>query len=161
VQAPAPLEEVRELASGEVKDKPKAEKMPRASKTEVVHIISYPGKNIVWPPVVVLDGGDTVQFRAVGTDATIFLQNALSFEGMTEKTELFKVPKKYVLEIKVKPDVVASDPLEGLTPGGTEAVAGVYPYSVYCSKGHDFAIGNSSPVMIIEPPEDDPSKGGG
>jgi len=149
------------LAAEAAKEKPVATKVPKVKKTAVVHIISYPGKNIVWPPVVVLDGGDTVQFRAVGTDATIFLQGALSFEGMTEASELFKVPKKHMLEVTVKPLVVTEKPFEGLTPGGTEAVAGIYPYSVFCSEGRDFAEGNSTPVMIIEPPEDDPRKGGG
>jgi hypothetical protein len=141
--------------------KPVAKKVTRTEKTEVVYIVSYSGKNLVWPPVVVLDGGDTVRFRAVNTDATIFIEDALSFEGMTERSELFKVPKKHVLDVKVKPEVIATEPPDGMTAEGTQALAGIYPYSVFCSEGREFAEGNSTPVMLIEPPEDDPRRGGG
>jgi hypothetical protein len=149
------------MATAKIKARPIAEKTSRVNKTEAVHIISYAGKNIVWPPVIVLDGGDTIRFRAVNTDATVFFKGALSFEGMQNDEEILKVPKKHVLAMKVKPKVLKKGPAGGLKPEGTEAVAGVYPYSVFCSEGNDFAEGNSSPVMILEPPDDDPLRGGG
>jgi hypothetical protein len=148
------------MATKQVKQKPVAKKRVRTPKTVDVLVASLKKKNIVWPPVVVLDGGDTVRFQAVNTDATIFLEGALSFEGMTQQSEVFRVPKKRILEITVKPDVVAQEPSGGLTAEGAEAVAGAYPYSVFCSEGCDFAEGNSSPVMLIEPPEDEFGKGG-
>ena len=149
------------MTTAKIKARPVAKKTTKVKKTETVYIISYSGKNIVWPPVIVLDGGDAVKFRAVNTDAAVFFKGALSFEGMQNDEEILKVPKKHVLAMKVKPKVLKEKPPGGLKPEGKEAVAGIYPYSVFCSEGNDFAEGNSSPVMILEPPEDDPRRGGG
>ena len=148
------------MAETKAKTRPVAKKKGKTKKMETVYILSYSGKNIVWPPVVVLDGGDTVKFQAVNTDATIFLEGALSFEGMEKSAESLDVPKKHTLSLKVKPQVRRQKPPGGLTPAGTEALAGVYPYSVYCVEGNDFAEGNSSPIMVLEPPPEDGSRGG-
>jgi hypothetical protein len=144
-----------------VSNRPVAKKKSKSKKTETVYILSYSGKNIVWPPVVVLDGDDTVEFHAVNTEATVFLKGALSFQGMAKRAELLEVPQRHILALKVKPNVRRKNPPGGLTPEGTEALAGVYPYSVYCDEGNDFAEGNSSPIMIIEPPMEEGGRGPG
>jgi hypothetical protein len=139
--------------------KPKAKVKAKQVKTVTVQIISYAGKSIVWPPVAVADGGDTVRFHAVNTDATILIQSAFCFEGMENETEVIALPKRYVLDMKVKPNIKADKASADLSPSGVDAVAGVYPYSVYCTDSNDFAEGQSAPVIMIEPPEDRPGPG--
>jgi len=141
--------------------KPEAKKKEEESKTVTVNVLCYNGKNIVWPPVAVVDGGDTVRFHAVNTDATIFIQSALSFEGMESDKELFELPKRHTLDLKVKPNVKADKSSADLSTEGQDAVGGVYPYSVYCKDANDFAEGNSNPMILIEPPEDVPGRGDG
>jgi len=140
--------------------KPEAKKKDSAARTVTVSIINYGGKSLTWPPVAIVDGGDTIRFHAVNTDATVFIQSALSFEGMEKDKELFDLPIRHILDVKVKPNVKPDKASADLSPEGEDALAGVHPYSVYCAGGNDFAEGNSNPVIIIEPPEDWPGRGG-
>lgn len=140
--------------------RPKAEKKRKRAKTVTVNIINYAGKSVVWPPVAIVDGGDTVRFHAVNTSATVFIQSGLSFEGVENDRELFELPKRHILNMKVKPKVKSDRASADLRAGGQDALAGVHPYSVYCAEGNDFAEGNSYPMILIEPPEDQPGRGG-
>ena len=108
-----------------------------------VTIFNYRGKNVVWPPYVVVTPKEEVVFKVVNTAATVFFPNRRIFEkhekagaadgGMVIRLTLEDPP----ITLKVK---------DG-------ARLGAYPFSVYCESGQDFAEGNSSPVMILEPPE--------
>jgi hypothetical protein len=140
--------------------KPEAEKKAAEAKTVTVSIINYGGKSVVWPPVAIVDGGDTIRFHAVNTNATVFIQTAFSFEGMEKDKELLDLPIRHVLDVKVKPNVKSDKASADLSAGGEDALGGVHPYSVYCAGGNDFAEGNSNPMILIEPPEDWPGRGG-
>jgi hypothetical protein len=149
------------MAGKEVRTMPKPEPKKKAKqvKTVTVQILSYGGRSIVWPPVAVVDGEDTIRFHAVNTEATIFLESAFSFEDMENERELFTLRKRQVLDIKVKPNVKADEAHADLSATGLDAVGGVHPYSVYCTESNDFAVGQSAPVIMIEPPEDKPGRG--
>ena len=132
-----------------------------------VRIISHGRKNIVWPPCVVVRQGETLTFKAINTEATVFLPKPELFEfegnprpsageGMAASRGVFKVKDRPVA-VKVK---LRSAPA-GVAPGGKEpaedvrvacSLPTIYPYAVYCENGNDFAQGNSSPIMILEPP---------
>lgn len=139
--------------------KPEPKKKDKEVKMVTVKILSYGGRSIVWPPVVVVDGEDTIRFHAVNTDATIFLESAFCFEEMENERELFALHKRHVLDIKVKPNIKADKASADLRATGRDAVGGIHPYSVYCTESNDFAEGQSAPVIMIEPPEDKPGRG--
>ncbi len=133
-----------------------------------VRIISFAGRNVVWPPYVVVKQGETVTFIAVNTEATVFLPKPELFElaetagpGVGEA----KIMGRAVLKVKDKPVSVKvrskphrSHPNAGIGQAGAGRlesfpIPGIYPYAVYCENGNDFAEGNTSPIMIIEPPD--------
>ncbi len=135
-----------------------------------VRIISYRGRNVVWPPYVIVKLGETIVFKAVNTEATVFLPKPelFEFENDTgQKGEKGAPARKGVVKVKDKPvsvKVRRKPQSRKLAEGHDQAtpveksyepsVPGIYPYAVYCKTGNDFAEGNTSPIMIIEPPDD-------
>jgi hypothetical protein len=134
---------------------------------KTVRIINTGGKNIVWPPCVVLTPGDDLEIYAVNTDATVtvpmpawFDNLDADFETNTEKGVSFRLNKGKSKKFKVRKKA----DLEKL-PGGKalakkHGLPKTFPYAVYCDEGNDFAVGFSSPVMLIEPPNGRPGGGG-
>ncbi len=132
-----------------------------------VRIISHGSKNIVWPPCVIVKEGETVTFKAVNTEAKVFLPRPELFEfednprpsgggSMAASRGVLKVKDRPVA-VKVKLRSASA----GVAPGGKEppeevrvasSLPTIYPYAVYCENGNDFAEGNSAPFMVIEPP---------
>jgi len=102
-----------------------------------VTIFSYRCKNVVWPPYVVVTPGDEIVFKAVNTTAMVFFPNGGIFEAHRSGEAITLPVGGEQPKLKVR---------DGASPG-------LYPFSVYCENGPDFAEGNSSPVMIIEPPD--------
>lgn len=127
----------------------------------VVTIFTYRDRNVVWPPCVVLKPGEEVVFKSVNTAATVFLPRPELFavaSGATATAAAASAAPGITLslsgnaggariKIKGQPYAVGG----GSAPGNP--APGVYPYAVYCKNANDFAEGNSSPVMIIEPPD--------
>jgi hypothetical protein len=126
----------------------------------VVRIFSYGGKNVVWPPYVFVQPGEVVVFKPVNTEGTVYLPRPEIFEVASAAQvastaggiKLRLGGSSGVASIRIKSQVSAA---AGAAPLAASPAPGVYPYSVYCKNANDFAEGNSSPVMIIEPPEDD------
>jgi hypothetical protein len=110
--------------------------------------------NRVWPPYVVLQPGDEVIFKAVGTTATVSLPAGLFDDAM-------EVSQSPVGASRLRES--AGTAASGVTPLSvrdgvsyskatvkTGQLAGVHQYHVLCDGCE--AVGNSVPVMIIEPP---------
>ena len=133
-----------------------------------VLIFNYGGKNVVWPPYVVVKQGEEVVFIAVNTDATVFFPKS----GMLEADGTAAPPslgpgkakgKGITLAVGKKRGRIKVKKMAPLIRLSKDArtkkdypLPGIYPYSVYCRDGNDFAEGNTSPIMIIEPPNDEP-----
>jgi hypothetical protein len=134
-----------------------------ANEKEVL-IITVNGKNVVWPPYLVVKKLDSVVFRGVNTSATVVLPKPGLFEEEEpEETKSglaglsFRVDKGKKKRIKVRKNAQLRDfPGRIKETANDYPVPGIYPYAVYCEDGNDFAVGNSSPVIIIEPPEERP-----
>ena len=129
---------------------------------EVVRIISYGGRNIVWPPYVFVRHGDTVTFTAVDTDVTVTLTNPEMFEDTVKVSDGVnlstpadaKTGRHLVLEVGKGHAVIQVKSAAALKAmsGGAYAGRVAQPYTVYCKGSNSFAEGNSAPVIIIEPP---------
>jgi hypothetical protein len=121
-------------------------------------IASFGGKSVVWPPVLVVKPGEEIQFKAVGTSATVFLPKPDAFRDV-DALGAPAAPTRSVVavgaqgvKIKVKGQAATALGASAASAAGSPA-PGIYPYAVYCKASNDFAEGNSSPVMIIEPPD--------
>ncbi|MBD3383406.1 hypothetical protein GF407_00645 [candidate division KSB1 bacterium] len=95
-------------------------------------------RNLVLPPIQILNYDDQVIFEAVDTDVTVIIPNANELFGQSspEKNLIIEIP--------------AGDLSDEWTIDKDAALNKVYPYAVYCSEGNDFAVGYSSPKIIIE-----------
>lgn len=126
----------------------------------VVAIFSYEGKTVAWPPYVLVRPGDEVLFKTVNTAASIFLPAPEIFTAgsaaragtRTAAGITMSIAGKHSgLKLKVRGVVKV---VRGKTRYSAGSPApGIYPYSVYCKSPNEFAVGNSAPAMIIEPPE--------
>jgi len=129
----------------------------------VVMVYNHRGKNMVWPPCVLVKPGETVTFKVAAPGSRVYFPEREVFKetgtrGMTaigrgvmvnlgqDGTTLTVRPERSLRRMAGK----AKQPAASLPR--------VYPYSVYCSCGNDFAEGNSSPILIIEPPDPSPMK---
>ena len=139
----------------------------QSSQERHVNIFSAGGKNVVWPPYLVVKEGETVVFRAINTSATIHLprpavleDEAGEIETQTTDDIVFQVGEGKRKRFKArKRDTKFKNWLKAKKLTKEYPTRGVYTYSVYCQKGGDFAEGNSSPVMILEPPDPPPPPG--
>lgn len=125
----------------------------------VVVIMSYGGKTMVWPPCVVVRPGEEVVFKCLNTPAAVFLPKpeiftvgaALASTSTAAGVTMSLSSNQAVGKLKVKGETISVGGKTTYAPGS--AAPGVYPYSAYCKSPNDFAEGNSSPVIIIEPPD--------
>ena len=105
----------------------------REQTTHKVRVISRSCRNIVVPGHLILNRGDSVEFKTVNNkDATILIPHGNLFG---EDNRVFDLDEK-------------NQWTQTLTVSNIEA--GVYPYAVYCKESNDFAEGNSPPTMIID-----------
>jgi hypothetical protein len=126
-----------------------------------VVIMSYRGKNVVWPPYVVVKPGEDIIFKTVGTSAKVFLAkpeafNSVKATGLDAGTvgQTITVGTHGVrIRVKGEPSFASA---AAAVEGSLNLPYGVYPYAAYCGTPNDFAEGNSSPVILIEPPDPDP-----
>jgi hypothetical protein len=126
----------------------------------VVAIFSYEGKTVAWPPYVLVKPGDEVVFKTVNTAASIFLPTPGIFTVTSASRAgtrtaagitMSLAGKQSAGKVKVKGQTKV---VRGKTKYSAGSPApGIYPYSVYCTGPNEFAVGNSAPAMIIEPPE--------
>jgi hypothetical protein len=150
-----------------------------------VMIIRRGDRAIVWPPYLAVEEGDYIKFTTVGVSAKIefpvdlpFEPNSSTHSPTEEKPAWDGVENSQGgLEAIVRLDPNTSKTVKLLdshkstaladlrSPDGTLAKYGetmlygntqVYAYSVYCVEINDFAEGNSSPVVMIEPPQRPP-----
>jgi len=141
-------------------------------KERHVSIFSVGGKNVVWPPYLFVKEGETVVFHAVNTPVTILLPKPAMLldkekkedkriETLTEQGVLFQIPegklKRFTARNR-KLDKKFKKWLKDKKLAREYPIRGAYAYSVFCDKMGDFAEGNSSPVMIFEPPEPPPPR---
>jgi hypothetical protein len=151
-----------------VRDHPTIQRMQERH----VNIFSVGGKNVVWPPYLLLKWGETVVFRAVNTPVTMHLPMPALLGHWPEKNEetiatlktdgiMFKIPAGGLKRFRVRDRKfdkklkkwIKDNKLSRAYPTRT-----VCAYSAFCEEVGDFAEGNSSPVMILEPPDPPPSK---
>jgi hypothetical protein len=131
-----------------------------------VAIFKHSGQVKVWPPYVVVRAGDEVVFSAIGTSATIvfphnpaFDKDKCEFDAPTAGMEaIFRVQKNSAAKVVTQGDLTKAGlaTLRELPEdlAVTDANDQIYAYSVYCGELNDHGQGQSSPVMIIEPPEE-------
>jgi hypothetical protein len=129
-----------------------------------VCIFPHAGTTKVWPPYLVVKAGDSVIFTAIGTSATVVFPHAAAFKPGQDKVEETKSGSETLIRVDMGTSVrlVTQDNLEDMdlvglrTRSGGSAVTDandqIYAYSVYCGQVNDLAQGQSSPVMLIEPP---------
>jgi hypothetical protein len=131
-----------------------------------VAVFKHSGQVKVWPPYLVVRAGDQVVFSAIGTSATVVFPHSLAFDS--DKCEfdtpkigmeaIFRVGKNSATLMVTQGDLTKAglttlrDLPEDLMV--TDANDQIYAYSVYCGEVNDHGQGQSSPVMIIEPPEE-------
>jgi len=126
---------------------------------KVVMIFNHGGKNLVWPPCLLVKPGEKVTFKVANPGTRIYFPEREIFDETGSQslsdtgrgTMLNLGSDGMTLTVRSQPDLQT---LASQVSGSASAqLPRVYPYSVYCSCGNDFAEGHSSPVMIIEPPE--------
>ena len=148
--------------------KPTAKQVGKTRQIRHVNIFSVGGKNVVWPPYLFVKEDEAVCIRAVNTSVTILLPKpavlwdpAEKLEMMSNEGVLFQIPAggcKWFVARDRKKDTKFTRWLKTKKLTKEYPVRGAYPYSVYCDKGGDFAEGNSSPVMLVEPPPGPPPR---
>jgi hypothetical protein len=92
-------------------------------------IVRYNNACRVLPAHQYVRSGDEITFRTFGTAATILIPNG----------HLFQKGERFV-------EIAAGEQVE-LAVG--KPGSGVYPYSVFCDATNDFAVGDSSPDLIL------------
>jgi hypothetical protein len=127
----------------------------------VVMIFNHRGRNMVWPPCVLVKPGDEVIFKVAAPGSRLYFPEREVFKetctrGMTA------VGRGVMVNLGADGTALtvrsqgALQKMSGKAKKQEENLPRVYPYSVYCACGNDFAEGNSSPVLIIEPPDPPP-----
>ncbi len=156
---------------------------PYVPKQHKVVILRRGDKAIVWPPYLVASPEDYVTFSAVGVSARIEFPNAAAFmeedrnhQPTSEKPTwkvavevpvglegVIRIAKGSTYRVRLASGYGAMDRyrLDGVTLESAKKIifgnnTQVYAYSVFCEEINDFAEGNSSPVMMIEPPPINP-----
>jgi hypothetical protein len=163
--------------------------MPSIPNWKEIFIIRRGDKAIVWPPVLVAEEDDYITFTTVGVSARVelpfdapFEQNSSAHQPTAEKpgwSGVENLPNGVEAAVRVGLDSATTvklkaagksnalgelrDPDGVFGKSGEKMVYGniqVYTYSVFCLEINDHAVGNSSPVIMIEPPQP-PRPGGG
>ncbi|MFC1800069.1 hypothetical protein ACFL2Z_04055 [Candidatus Eisenbacteria bacterium] len=163
--------------------------MPSIPNWKEVFIIRRGDEAIVWPPVLIAEADDYITFKTLGVSARIefpfdgpFEPNNSTHQPTAEKPGWIgvenlpngveagiRVGMDLTTTVKLKADDKSNalgelrDPDGVFGKSGESMVKGniqVYTYSVFCVEINDHAIGNSSPVIMIEPPQP-PKPGGG
>lgn len=132
-----------------------------------VTIFIHGGKAKVWPPYVTALPKDTITFSTINTEARITLPNRHAFathdklyymEHDTRGGIDLKEGEAVTLDLKDTISKMLEEfPVDSRGNMVTEKGAQTYAYTVFCVTANDYAEGNSSPVIFIEPPP----KGGG
>jgi hypothetical protein len=140
------------------------ESVSRNMRERHVNIFNVGGKNVVWPPYLLVKEGEEIVFRAINTSATILLPRPAvlldengEVETQTSEGVLFQIAEGERKRFRArKRDTKFKKWLKDKKLTSDYPMRGAYPYSVFCEKSADFAEGNSSPVMIFEPPDPPP-----
>jgi hypothetical protein len=113
-------------------------------------------KCVVMPGYVCAEPGHKIQFKAVNTEVTVFIPDEI-VAGDRNRVFMLKPQQKKNITIMKK----ALEESIGMTDEQADkhwknyGIPGEFPYAVYCHDLKDFGVGNSSPVMILEPPDRD------
>jgi hypothetical protein len=152
-------------------------------KINQVFILKRGDRAIVWPPYLAVKGNEYIRFIALGVSAKIEFPLDMPFEangsthsptaekpawsgvenaqGGTEAILRLKEDAPVMLKLtdqeSARTELRNDDGLfarsaDKMLSGETQ----IYSYSVFCPEINDFAEGNSSPVIMIEPPERPP-----
>ena len=150
-----------------------------------VMIVKRGDRAMVWPPYLTVTEGDYITFATIGVSAKIEFPLDLPFEpdGSThDPTEekpkwngvensqggleaIIRVGQNSSVTVKLKENAKSTATAELRAPDGALKTYAetmlfgntqVYAYSVFCVEINDFAEGNSSPVIMIEPPQRPP-----
>jgi len=153
--------------------------MSSVPKVNKVMIVKRGNRAVVWPPYLAVTEGDYITFSAVGVSAKIEFPLNLAFEadgsthspteenpawsgvenvqGGTEAIVRINKSSSYTVKLTdgkdAKTELRSADSMfaesaENMLTGETQ----IYSYSVFCKEINDFAEGNSSPVIMIDPP---------
>ena len=131
------------------------------SEPKVVMIFNHGGKNIVWPPCILVKPGEKLTFKVAAPGSRIYFPEREIFNE-TGTRAVTAVGRGVMVNLGPTGTSLTVRPqgsLQKMASKTEEQVVNiprVYPYSVYCSCGNDFAEGHSSPVLIIEPPDPSP-----
>jgi plastocyanin len=127
-----------------------------SGQTHQVMLIHEEGKSVVVPATVKVEPGDTVEFIVLGDSVAVFFPHRDFFD---QGQNTFEAGEKTRGKLEVMHKQLGAAP-----PDRGEAWQEYWKdlglprelhYAVYSYRAHDFAEGHSSPVMLIEPPEDD------
>jgi hypothetical protein len=135
-----------------------------------VTIFAHAGVTKVWPPYLIVKAGDSIVFKTIGTSATVLFPHSAAFDPVASESEKLETSGVGTALLRVETDdttkLVTQSDLEKMDLAGlrsrsrgsavTDTNCQIYAYSVYCDNVNDVAMGQSSPVMIIEPPDDRP-----
>ena len=147
-----------------------------------VYVIKRGAGAMVWPPFLAAKGKDWIRFTTVGVSAKIEFPYDGPFErdpsppshhptpenpswvgvenlqGGPEAAVRVGLNKSTVIRLNdgdsARTELGSTDGTFGAT--AREMLHGpnqIYAYSVFCREINDYAVGNSSPVIMIEPPE--------
>jgi len=141
--------------------RPKARVKKANGKAKVVMVFNHAGRNMVWPPCILVKPGERVTFKVATPGSRIYFPEREIFDE-TGTRAMTAVGRGVMVNLGSKGTTLTARSERSLQRMASKAkqpvvnLPRVYPYSVYCSCGNDFAEGHSSPVMIIEPPDPSP-----
>jgi plastocyanin len=134
---------------------PGQESAPKQLAHQIM-LIQEGGTAVVVPATQTVRPGDTVEFMAMGDDLTVFLAYK---EFFGEERNTFEVLDGGSYTIKIMADQLKGAPSE---PGPERdaywkglGLPRMVHYAAYSMEAHGFAVGHSSPVLLIEPPNGD------
>jgi hypothetical protein len=150
----------------------KPDPLAKVAQERHVNIFSTGGKNVVWPPYLLVKEGEVVVIRAINTPVTIHLPRPAVLkhspgageeiiDTLTDVGLMIEIPEGKLVRFKARErkfDKKFTGWLKSKSRSREYPKRGIYAYSAFCKKQGDFAEGNSSPVMIFEPPDPPPSK---
>jgi len=98
-------------------------------RDQTILIVRYHDACRVLPPHKYVYKGDQITFRTIKTAATILIPNPQLFTTGQQSINI--------------------DPGKDVTLTVGDPGSGVYPYAVFCDATNDFALGGSSPDLIV------------
>lgn len=133
-----------------------------------VTIFKHGGVIKVWPPYLVVKAGESVVLSTIGTSAMVVFPYHKAFDAgkcdfdlvANGEEAVFRVPLNGAIRIVTQGSLADAGLGTLRSMLGDAAVTPtndqIYAYSVYSGESNDHGQGQSSPVMMIEPPEKDP-----